>query len=329
MPFYRNILKQSWKLTWKNKYLWVFGIFAALLGNGYGLEILFNNAYGDSGQSLFPAWQRIVSTGVFSAKTYSNIGNLFKNDTLNIMIYLVILLIVLAILIFLVWLVVVSQAAVVASSAAIIKQKKSSLREGMDSGRLNFWPVLALNILTKTVIYMMFAVISLPIIFSQESFNANLFYVLALIIAAPLAIILSFIMKYAIAYVIIYGSKAGQALKQSWQLFKDNWLISLEMAVILFFINFLVGLGTILAILALAVPFLFLGLLFYYSLALVGSWLIVILALTGFLSIIMIVGASLSVFQIASWTSLFLELDKKRGTSKLVRIVNSLAKVGQ
>ena len=44
MSFYRNILKQAWKITWRNKYLWWLGIFAALLGNGGEFEILFNNA---------------------------------------------------------------------------------------------------------------------------------------------------------------------------------------------------------------------------------------------------------------------------------------------
>lgn len=133
-------------------------------------------------------------------------------------------------------------------------------------------------------------------------------------------------MKYAIAYVIIYKSKTGQALKQSWRLFKGNWLISLEMAVMLFFINLLVGLAVVLAILALAVPFLFLGLIFYYALAAVGSWLIVALAFTSFLLIVVVVGAALAVFQIASWISLFMELDKNRGVSKLARIVNGLIK---
>lgn len=327
MSFYRNILKQGWKLTWRNKYLWVFGIFAALLGNGGELEILFNNLGGDPGQTLFPSWQRIASTGVFSWQTYANIGNLFRDDTLNMMILLVVALIVLAVFIFLVWLVIVSQAAIVASSAAIIKQKHNTLRDGLKAGMLNFWPVLVLNIIIKAVVYILLIAISLPVIFSPNSWNANLIYVLAMMIAVPVAVILSFIMKYAIAYVIIYKSKTGQALKQAWQLFKANWLISLEMAVILFFINLLIGLAVILAILALAVPFLFLGLIFYYTLATVGSWLVAALAFVCFSLIVVVIGSALSVFQIAAWTSLFLELDKKGGVSKLVRIVNSLVKV--
>jgi hypothetical protein len=325
MPFYRNILKQAWSLTWRHKYLWWFGIFAALLGNGGELEVILNNLGGNPGQSLFPFWQNIASTGVFSFKTFANIGNLLKHDTLNMIIFLIIALMALALFLFSIWLVIVSQAAIVASSAAIKKQKKITLRQGFDAGILNFWPVFILNVLLKAAVYILLAAISIPVIFSTD-ISALVFYVLAMIIAVPVAIILSFVIKYAIAYAVIGGDKVVEALKKSWRLFKANWLISFEMAVILFFINLLVGLAAVLAVLALAVPFLFLGLIFYYSLSALGSWLVAGLAFICFLLIIVLVGAILSVFQISAWTSLFLELEKSRGVSKLVRLVNSLVK---
>ena len=326
MPFYRNILKQAWRLTWRNKYLWWFGIFAALLGNGGEFEILFNNAGANPGQALFPSWQRIFSTGVFSGRTLTNIGNLFRHDTLNMIFVLVACLIVLAVCLFLVWLVVVSQAAVVNNTAAVIKQKEHTLREGLDSGILNFWPVLALNIIVKAAIYILLMAISLPVIFYQGNFNASIFYIIALIIVVPVTIILSFIMKYAVAYVVINKSKVVPAILQSYRLFKENWLISFEMAIILFFINILIGLAIVLATLVLAVPFLFLGLIFYYAFSMAGSWLIAILAFAAFLFIVVSAGAALAVFQISSWTGLFLELEKKSGVSKLVRMVNNMVK---
>ena len=236
---------------------------------------------------------------------------------------LILALAALAALLFLVWLVIVSQAAIVNNSAALLNQKKSTLRDGWESGMLNFWPVFTLNILVKAAVYLMLFAISLPVIFIKGSLNANPFYILALIMAFPLAIIMSFITKYAIADAVINKSTVGQALKRGWRLFIANWLVSFEMAIILFFINILVGLAMRQA---LAVPFSFLGLIFYYSFSAAGSWLVVSLAFAGFLFIVVSGGAALSVFQITSWTSLFLELDKKRGASKLVRMVNRLVK---
>lgn len=326
MPFYRIILKQAWDLTWRNKYLWWFGIFAALLGNGGELEILFNNTGGDPSQALFPAWQKIVSTGLFSGHTLANIEILFKQDTLNMFLVLITLLIVLLVGIFFIWLVIVSQASIVNNSAAIIKQKKHNIRDGLDAGILNFWPVLGLNVIIKAIIYILLVAISLPVIFWQGNFSVKIFYIFALIIILPVAIILSFIMKYAIAYVVIYKKRILSAIRHSFRLFKKNWLISFEMAVILFFINLLIGLSIVLAILILAVPFLFLGLIFFYAFSAVGSWLIAVLAFATFLFIIVSAGAALSVFQISSWTGLFLELDKKGGNSKIVRMVGNIIK---
>lgn len=326
MPFYQNILKQAWRLTWRNKYLWWFGIFAALLGNGGEFEILFNNTGANPSQALFPAWQGVASTGVFSWQTLANVGDLFARDTLNIILVLLTCLIVLAVFLFLVWLVVVSQAAIVNNSAAIIKQKGPALREGFNAGILNFWPVLGLNVLVRVIIYALLVAISLPAIYFSANFFAKVFYFVALIVMVVAAIVLSFIAKYAIAYVVINKSRVGRAISQSWQLFKENWLISFEMAVILFIINLLVGLGIVLAILTLAVPFLFLGLIFFYAFAAVGSWLVALLAFACFIAIIVSTGAALAVFQISSWTGLFMELDKKGGTAKLVRVINNMVK---
>ncbi len=326
MPFYRNILKQAWRLTWRNKYLWWLGIFAALLGNSGELDILLNNTGNNPGQALFSSWQSIFSTGVLSAKTFANIGNLLRDNTLNLIIVFIIALIALAFLIFLVWLVVVSQAAIVNNSAALLSQKKNSLRNGWEAGMLNFWPVLLINILIKAVVYLILLAVSLPAVFLPASSGVKIFYVAALIIAVPLAVILSFISKYAVAYVVVNKHKVGSALKQSWRLFISNWLISVEMSIILFFINLLAGLAIVLTILTLAVPFMFLGLIFYYSFSAAGSWLIAVLAFAGFLFIVIAGGAALSVFQITAWTSLFLELNKSRGASKLVRMVNNMIK---
>jgi hypothetical protein len=326
MSFYRQILKQAWWLTWRNRHLWWFGVFAALLGNGGELEILFNNTSGNPSQGLLPFWRGIASTGLFSAKTYGNIGNLFKHDTLNLLMVFTIALISLAIFIFLVWLALVSQAAIVSSAAAFLEQKKNSFRDSLSAGILNFWPVLSLNILLRALISLLVAAVSLLAFLWSENFYGKALYGLALFITALLAITLSFIVKYAIAYVVVRRRKIGQALKQSWRLFRENWLVSLEMALILFFINILVGLVITLTILTLAVPFLFLGLIFYYSFSSFGAWLIAVLAFVVFLFIIISIGAALAVFQLVSWISLFLKIEKDRNVSKLVRMAKGLIK---
>ena len=115
-------------------------------------------------------------------------------------------------------------------------------------------------------------------------------------------------------------------IQRGWSLFINNWLISLEMAIVLFLASFLVGLIVILLLLILAVPFAFLALALNYLTSFVGFWLVVILALIIFITIIVISGAMLTTFQISAWTGLFVELSGAGGTSKLIRIADNIFK---
>ena len=98
------------------------------------------------------------------------------------------------------------------------------------------------------------------------------------------------------------------------------------MAVILFFINFLVGLVMILIFLILTVPFLFIILMFSEMVFYFNFWFIIIAAIIIFLIIITFIGAMLSVFQISSWTYLFMELLGKGGVNKIARVLNKKIK---
>lgn len=327
MSLYRKILKKAWQIFWQNKYLGFFGIFAAILGNGGEYEIVFKGLNSDNNQEFFPAFKRISETGIFSGKTLTNIFQIMTEDAFSLLLILLISLAILFLIGFFIWLAIVSQAALVNNSAAFILGKKSNFLSGLESGKKNFWPVFGLNILIKIFIYLILTLVSLPIILSLNKtglVTANFLYLIAFIIFIPLAITFAFIIKYAIAYVVVRSQNFSQALKSGWQLFIKNWLISFEMAVILFFINLAVGLAIILAILILLVPFLFLAFTFYYLASLAGFWTITFFGLICLLVLIVLGGACLAVFQTAAWTGLFLELVKSGAQSKLVRVFDQI-----
>jgi len=330
MSLYKNILSQAWQITWRNKYLWFFGLFAALLGNGGEYEIIVRGLSGETGQSLFPGLRRVAETGIFSKQALVNIKQLIEQDLFSIIMIAVVGLVIFILFCFLVWLAVVSQAALVNNSAKIITKKKAQelgVQDGIISGIKNFWPVLGLNIVIKLIIYSLFALLSLPFILTTVKTGvttASFTYLIAFIIFVPVAIALSFMIKYAIAYVVIQGSNFFKSIKEGWQLFVKNWLISIEMAFFLFFINLLVGFAAILIILVLMVPFLFLALVFYYLVGFTGFWAMAVLALIVFLIIIILTGAALATFQISAWTGLFLELINKGGSSKIERVISAV-----
>jgi hypothetical protein len=322
MSLYKKVLSQAWKIVWRHKYLWFFGFFAALLGGGSEYNVLFRGFSGDAGQALFPGWQRIAETGIFSSQTFTNIGRIMREDPLSLMILLAVFLVILILGGFLIWLSVVSQAALVNNAAGHLANKNVDFGRGIRVGINKFWPVLGLNVIVKLLVCLVFILIAFLTVLT----TSKLIYIISFIIFIPIALALSFIIKYAVAYIIIKENGFMESIKEGWRLFIGNWLVSLEMAFILFVINLLVSLALALVVLTLAIPFLFLAVAFYKMAAAAGFWFIIILGFILILAIIVFGGAILSSFQISSWTGLFVQLVNKGGTSKIIRVAEAVKK---
>jgi len=322
MYLYRTILSQAFKNVWRNKYLWFFGLFAALVGSSGEIQILFYR-YDSLSEGLFPGLRRIIETGFFSKETIANIGQLARVEPFSLFMIFSLFIVFVALAIFIIWLSISSQAALVNNAAKMKTDKKHNFKEGLEVGMKNFWPVLGLNIFLKLIIFVMFIILSLPIISSIATGNftaTSLIFIISFLIYVPLAIILSFIVKYAVAYVVIKGSRMFESIKLGWQLFLKNWLVSIEMAFILFFISFLAGISLLMLLLIFSVPFLFIIILFIKFSLYFYTWIIIILAVIFYLLLILLTGAILSAFQVFSWTGLFIELIGKGGVSKLTRV---------
>jgi len=318
MALYRGVLGQGWQNAWRNKYLWFFGLFAALLGNGAEFRMM---SEAGSEQTLFPTLQDIASTGVFSLQGLENLGKLMVKDPASVIILFLIFLLIAVLFVFLLWLSVVSQGALVNNAARFKNNHSHDFRSGLDSGIKHFWPVLGMNAILKIVIFVAFVILSFLLINSgARDMVGNILFVVFFVIFIPLVVVLSFIVKYAIAYVIIKGESFLNALRLGWQLFVRNWLISIEMAFILFFINFLAVVGLALLLLVLAIPFLFIMIVFSSVAVSFSFWFLFLASSILYILLAMWLGAVLSTFQVSSWTILFLELVSRGGVSKLIRL---------
>lgn len=324
MAFYRSIISQAWKSTWHNKYLWFFGLFAALLGNGGELEIIFRGFDDNLSEGVFPSIWGLAQTGIFSKAAMANVAQLAVQEPITVIITLSIFFIFLVLGGFLVWLTIVSQVGLVHNSSRIITGKRHDIKDGLESGIKRFWPVFGLNLVLKAFLYIVFALISMPILssVSQAYFSTNSFiFIFSFLVFVPIAITLSFIVKYAIAFSVIKGTRLLQSLKLGWQLFSKNWIVSIEMAFLLFFINFVVGICLVIFFLVMAVPFLFILIVFSKLALYINFWFVVVAASLILMVAIAFVGAILATFQISSWTGLFMELIGRGGISKIARVL--------
>lgn len=318
---YRSLLRQAWEITWKHKYLWFFGLFATLVAGGgsWEYQVLTQNLNQNMIDGSYFRLDGILALGEIVKSFFIGLASIFQYDIWTIINVLSILLVSLFLLIFFVWLAIACQTALIGDIRKILNAKKKdfvlSIQEGLTAGHRHFWPVLGLNLLAKILISFLMFIASLPLLFMVVSDASVLAmaYVILFVISIPAAMGLSLLIKYAIAYRVLENKSFVSSIEAGEKLFRKNWLISLEAAVILFIINFLAS-GVLIIVLALVLlPLLLLGLIFQLN------WLATLAVLLA-ITFVTIFGSALTTFQTATWTDLFLTLKDKGGLAKLERL---------
>ena len=229
MSIYRAIFRNSFKITWHNKYLWFFGIFAALVSNIGEFNLAWEKIPQVSENAGFLEILRSSYEQGIIGGFWGNLSKFFIS--LNFVGWLLVLVLVVLVL-FLIWLSIVSQAGLFASSYKIFKKKKTDFSDTFKVGREKFWQVLWLNILFKLFVFALWVILFLPLIFLYLSQGSpgiqSLFVILSFVILLPITIILSFIIKYAVLFMVSKKTTVKESLKEAWSIFKHNWLISIE-----------------------------------------------------------------------------------------------------
>jgi hypothetical protein len=331
MTLYRDVLRQAWDVSWRHKYLWFFGLFAALLGNGGELDFLFRIFNQEKG-GFISMYKAYAATGIFSLQALGNFGQLFIEQPGKLAVLIFVILLVLAISIFLVWLAITSQVALVSGSALVSSSKKParfSIGGLIDDSKTKFWKVLLLNILARAfmlLIVFLFSDAFLRVVFNNNALAFGVSYFVLIVIAILAALVVSYVVKYSIAYIAIKDEKLFPALRKGFSLFADNWLVSIEMAILIFLIYFLATVGAIIVLLALGTPLIFLAYLLGKYVSIIFFTLF--MGIGGLLLVVFLAfaGALIATYQTSAWTVLFIRLTGRGAESKLVRIVDSFRK---
>lgn len=316
MISYRDILSAAWRVVWRRPWIWVLGLFAAALINN-GEYQLFINAF----DRLANPTQNWWWPGTWSNATNVNGGGLD---------IIIATLVIFAILAAILWLATRSLSALFFASDNVLANRVTDLRSSWNGSRGHFWSVLGLVIIGKglTVILLMVAIAPLVLALGSGSNQATVIIasLLSFIIFVPLAIIISFATKYGIAYTVLEQQPLGHALVNGWKLFWKNWLVSLEIALILFAIGLAVSIGLVI------VSMIVLIIIISINTVLGTVGVPVLMGVTGFvllrllagliaLPLILIIGAMLAVFQTAAWTLVFRHVTTRGLIPKLVRLL--------
>lgn len=313
---YRTIITKAWEITKTYKFLWLFGFFAAFLGNAADYKSLFQQL--DSIKNNTEAFFNLNYQISLWGKVLESIQQLPVTGVLAL-ILTILFIILFAIII--IWLVMVSQAAIVRAANKIENGKEASFKESFLQSIQYSWKVFVLNLFAKIVVCILLSLFISPILVILIAKSAKislLVTILAIVIFVPITIIINFVTKYAIAYVVLKGQKCWEALGHGWKLFTNHWLISLEMALIVLVVNMALAFILLLLSILLISPFILMGLTS-------GSSQMLYMLMGGSISVMAIIfffaAAVFSTWQNTAWTLLFIKLEKGGVFPKIVRWV--------
>ncbi|MBI5037389.1 MAG: hypothetical protein HZC01_01610 [Candidatus Kerfeldbacteria bacterium] len=322
---YRAILKRAYELTKKNKILWFFGFFAAFLGVGGELESLFQNYSSVTGTSkTILSIQTFYQDGIFGT-IFGNIREFFGAYPAQGFLFLLLLFVV---TILILWLSIVSQIALFDSAKKLNANKKVVYQEAYQVGNRHFGSVLGVTLLLRGLWYALLAVLGSVLVswfLERESLAGGIAFIFFIfLILIPISVIVSFMLRYAVAYIVLKEKSAIEAVRLGWQLFKANWIISVEMALLIVVLGLVAGLVIAIGIGLASVPFILIGIAATFFGSASGFAVAVVAMTIVWFLVAALVGSMYVAFQYSAWTLLFTELDKSRAESKVVRLLNRL-----
>lgn len=306
MYTYTQIIKQALKIIWKNPILWFFGFWAALLGGIADLE-LFLGGWNFGGKGiLFSFCQGLAEGGLF---TMAGLQGLSVHP-FYFFILALIFLIALAISALVIWLGIVSQSVLIKKTISFSKNESPDWPGAFKLGIAKFWPVLGLNALSRVIIWFFLSIIGILTLLKFSGLTVIFVFGFSIFIA--LSLIVSFIAKYAICGAVLKNWHFSETIKSAWKILSQNWLITLEIAVMVFIINLVVN----------SVLVFFSSQTLIYALTVHSSSLFSLIMIVLAIAIVFVfIQALLVVFHWTIWTIVFkLLTDKKQAlTSALER----------
>ena len=305
--FYRkNVIQKAWTVSWLNKSLWFFGLFAAILAMGEEYDVLLRNSdiFGSIPANL-DYYRQAFQLGLFSGFGHSVAHFVQTNvpGTLYLLVTWIVAILALA------WLVIVAQGALIEGAKRHEAGKSLNLLEGFDAGMINFWPILLTNLVAKVVVYGLLLIVDVPLIVvyikTASVAAATALMLWTFIMLFPVMIMVSFITKFANAYVVVKKYSVKKSIISAWHLFTRNMLVTVELAALLIVIKTLV--------------------VYIAASALINALGFPTISTAEYIFFIVAIGfvyAWLTTFQFSSWTFMFLELEAGSARSKLRRLIH-------
>jgi hypothetical protein len=296
---YLGILKDSFNIVRKNRFLWVLG---AMAGGGFAN---FNFGGGNFGD--FRGEDSTGKNVLSSHQIWENISGWVQANWEIVLAIGIVL-----VLLFLVFMVlsVMAKAGQVHAVDNIYTNEKSSFWDAMKFGWHRFWRVLGVSLLIGLIIFAVFAVLALPAVLLWSVKPLFFIYIiLVILLMIPIAVITGIVYEYSLRFIVLKDEKAVQSVKSGYKLMRERgketflvWLVTVGTAIVL-------SIVLIMAVIFVLVILFLLGALFFI-LNLLAGIVYTAVAVTLFILALFLAGGFIGSLLSAYWTLCFKELTK-------------------
>jgi hypothetical protein len=302
---YGDLIRDAFRITLHNRYLWFFGFFAGGTGTNF-----VGNVPSGGGNFNFDDFRRS------GAGLTAQVGQGLSETV----VILGIVVVVLVIALFFIILAIISQGALADSVAALDRGQGRRFGSAFTSGMGNFWRVLGYYVVFFLIALGLLVLIAIPVVLliggtfaATQSTGARVSVAVVVGILAVLLLIvvfipLSIIGQYALRDIVVRRERVLGSVGSGYGLFRHNigrslllWLIQLALSIGIgiAFILLLLIVGLILALPAIALA------VAGYSTAAIISGVIAGLIL---LPLLLVVAGAIGTFSHAYWTLAYLRL---------------------
>ncbi len=318
-PMYSELLKNAWRIIWRHKYLWFFGLFLVWIGQE--IEIMIRNYDLLTKEAIsLSSWQELFKSGF--GGLFTDFWNVLNNTSLGGVFTTILFVIALLII---VWLTIVSVGAIIYSTAQYNDKKSVTYNQSFGIGQKYFWKNFIIQFVARIADYAFLLIAGLIVSILFVGLAGDILSWLLIILTFIVSLIIAFVAKYASCYIVLKNQSVNAAMRSAWKLFIKNILPSIEMAVIMFFVSFVVGLALLLVLVLITVPFLLLVFIFNQSGTTGIGTVFLYLLSTIVILITIVVGSMVTGYQFSGWTLLFLRLTEGKKVSKIVQWVERIS----
>jgi hypothetical protein len=302
-----EVLSKAWKIIWKFKILWLFGIFASCSNGGGG-----GGGGGGSGAQY--------SGGDFG----------YYNNFNQIEPWAVVLIIAAAILLFIIITILVLAVSTIGRAGLIQGTKMADQDEDVqltfsnvfNSSKPFFWRILGLNLLIMVASFAIMIILVLFILFGTViTLGLGLLCLVPLIcVLIPIFWVLTTFVEMANAAVVVDDLNVIDALKRGWEVFRGNLgemvLMGLVLVIGGFIAGFIIAIPMILIVIPLAMSVMAAVFGNTEGLA-IGGLVVSGLCFLAYLPVLIVVGGIIRAYIGAAWTLTYLRLTRGPATTSL------------